>query len=183
LSFNVTWSSVDKVVKLDWETVNEIDIDYYIIERKAQDEANYHKVGKASAKGGRETVLYTMIDAEVVKGQIYEYRLTPVNLDGRTDGQYLANVIVPADKLTVNAYPNPVKDLLSIVIAGVEGNDVSIEILDNVGRRVMEKMMIERSNTAYEKVTMNLSDLPQGQYYIKVVSGQRVEIKKLVHVR
>jgi len=30
---------------------------------------------------------------------------------------------------------------------------------------------------------MDLSKLPQGQYYVKVVSGERVEIQKIVHFK
>jgi len=182
LSFNANWSKSEKVVKLNWKTINEIDIDYFIIEKRSESESEYEEVDRVNANGGRAITAYELDDSNVEKGIIYSYRLIPVNLDGKFDGYYNANIFVPADELTVRAYPNPVRDILNILITGSGNNEISVEILDNVGRRAIEKVTVDNINTN-DKVSINLEDLPQGQYYVKVVSGNDVRIMKLVHVR
>jgi len=183
LSFEASWNGKDEVVEIVWNTINEVDLDYFTVERRADEEEEFVEIATVDSKGGRFASKYGLKDPNVEGGMTYHYRLIPTNINGRSDGNYNARVFIPANKFTVKSYPNPVMDRLYVLISGNRDNDVSIEILDNVGRRVLEKVFVEKSNTTYEKVSMNLSDLPQGQYYIKVVSGQRVEIKKLVHVK
>ena len=70
-------------------------------------------------------------------------------------------------------FPNPCGDVLSIVLPTLDDH-ASIEILDISGKKIMD---IEPSA---HNVSIDLSDLTDGLYMVKVYSGNNTVIKKLV---
>ncbi|SDI08583.1 T9SS type A sorting domain-containing protein [Chryseobacterium jejuense] len=72
-------------------------------------------------------------------------------------------------KNTINIYPNPVKDILYIK----SSNEVTkAEIYDTVGR-VINSMGVKEN-------TVNVSDLPKGNYLIKLFLKDKVSVQKFI---
>ncbi|MBP2615653.1 T9SS type A sorting domain-containing protein [Chryseobacterium jejuense] len=81
----------------------------------------------------------------------------------------LATSEVKNDKNTISIYPNPVKDILHIK----SSNEVTkAEIYDTAGR-VINSMGIKEN-------TVNVSDLPKGNYLIKLFLKDKVSVQKFI---
>ncbi len=93
-------------------------------------------------------------------------------LDGFTykDAVISSNNEVLAGGLNINMYPNPAQDYLTIEIAD---DKADLQIFDLQGRLVRQEQLANQTNT------INTSDL-QGTYILKIISGKKVETKKLI---
>ena len=76
----------------------------------------------------------------------------------------------------ISVMPNPVKDLLTVNLAGVNSN-VSMTLTSSLGQVVYTSNGNEIKN---EKVTLNLSSLKSGIYILKMESTDGVVLKKIV---
>ena len=76
---------------------------------------------------------------------------------------------------TVNAYPNPVHDLLRISIAQDGGEVENLSITDMLGKTVQLPMTIEKNNTL-----LDCSSLQQGVYLLRVTFADHDEVVRIV---
>ncbi len=181
LEFNADWNEGQDVVGLIWSTMNEANLSYFELYRRAENEENFVKLADVEAVGGLSVESYGMIDPNIEFGLRYYYRLVPIDFDGQGKSKYEASVLIPGNEFKVNAYPNPVTDNLYIVISGEITGGFTVELLDNLGRKVINKVKVKGSSATYEKVRLDMRDLPQGTYYIRVVKGTKLELYKIVH--
>lgn len=81
----------------------------------------------------------------------------------------------------VSVYPNPASSEVRISFTGVVKNDVKIEMFNIVGSVVAT--MDVATNDLNDGVTINVSDLPEGIYLVKLTSGNQVTTKRIVVTR
>jgi len=74
--------------------------------------------------------------------------------------------LVKKDKLAI--FPNPVKSILNIAS---EGNVLSLEIFDNLGRSIIK---------AKNKKSVNVEDFPKGTYYLKIQTEDKMYYEKFI---
>ncbi len=74
---------------------------------------------------------------------------------------------------TVSLYPNPASTSVTLGLEGFEGES-QVEVVDMNGRVVM------RHEVRDAKLEMNVSELPQGAYFVRVTNGTRTAISKLI---
>ncbi len=81
--------------------------------------------------------------------------------------------IVPERSLveTIEAYPNPVQDKLTIRVPSRE--KVSIQMMDNQGREILS----EQIKGSYE---INMVDYPRGMYLLRLFTNDEVVIRKII---
>jgi len=73
----------------------------------------------------------------------------------------------------ISAYPNPVKDFISF--NNVEDiNEYKVSIIDFYGKEVISNLVNPR--------TVDLSNLPSGQYIIKIVYGDKIKYDKVIKI-
>jgi len=180
VSFDANWNNRDKVVDIKWDVESEINFDHYIVERRSEFENEFKSLKTVPAKEGNGPKSYIIKDANVIGGNTYYYRLKSIDLDGSMDLSDIRNVLIPQNGFNVTAFPNPVRDRLNILINGIESN-VRIKVFDEIGKQVMPDLSINNINRLNEKVELDVSNLPQGQYYIKVISGKNVKLLKIAH--
>lgn len=82
--------------------------------------------------------------------------------------------VTDESQLLFSILPNPAEDRISIVLPYLLSEDNSIEIYDNVGRKVTY-----RSNISKE-TEISVSNFPKGIYFVKVISGNKAITKKLL---
>ncbi|MBL4656822.1 MAG: T9SS type A sorting domain-containing protein [Flavobacteriales bacterium] len=75
--------------------------------------------------------------------------------------------------LALNIYPNPTTGLLYF---DLENNDVDVNILDMMGKRVHHAKLTDAA-------TVDLSLLPDGNYFIQIWDGSSIRSKKIVLIR
>jgi hypothetical protein len=81
------------------------------------------------------------------------------------------------ERLSVNLrlYPNPTTDQLTLDIAGAKRGQYQIQIIDILGREVLNKSV--DLVTSQFVMPLNVSDLDPGQYYLKLTDGVAVASK------
>ncbi len=74
---------------------------------------------------------------------------------------------------TMSLYPNPASTSVTLGLEGFEG-EVSIDVVDMNGR------VVYQTNTTSTTVTVDVTELSQGAYFVRVVSGTQTAVRKLV---
>lgn len=79
----------------------------------------------------------------------------------------------------LSIFPNPADPSFSIMWNRASGGNMEIEILDPLGRMV-KKRLFQAHTLSSDFIQMDISDLPSGNYLVKVISGQSVSASKLM---
>lgn len=166
--------SIDKV-KLDWNTAWEKNNSRFIVER-SYNAKKFSEIGSVEGKGStNQQSAYQFFDTSPFKGTNY-YRLRQVDLiaaGDNTENTTFSNIIsVNVSKEgAVSVYPNPTSDVVSIKL-DVPTSLFSWELLNVKGQ------IVEKSTSSKE---VSLKSLPQGEYILKMVTGNGdVYTKKLI---
>ena len=97
-----------------------------------------------------------------------------------------STVGVPQNKLTslqnVSVFPNPVNDLGSISYNLKKAGNVSIELIDMRGLRV-KQLYNQPETPGYHSQILNLSEVPSGVYFIKILVDLQKVSQKLITVQ
>ena len=84
---------------------------------------------------------------------------------------------VEADAIAIRAFPDPVRDLLTITIATTHGAQTSIILRDVVGQVVFAKELCIVSGERKEVIDM--SALARGVYTVEVLHGAASSVKRI----
>ncbi len=156
LFFNVKCNN--KKGHLNWATANEINNNYFTIER-SKDAINWKIIETVDGAGNSEqTMNYSFIDTESLTGTSY-YRLKQTDFDGNFE---YSNIIVLACKENssiINIYPNPNNG--KVIIDGVKQNAV-LMVFNSIGAKIIEQ------NISSGKTEIYLSKLANGIYFFQV---------------
>lgn len=156
--------------KISWTTSSEINNDYFTIE-KSVDALNWEIVSHIQGAGNSNQLInYSYIDESYESNnQTIYYRLKQTDFDGNFE--YFNVLPIKCEGATSPIiFPNPVTS--TITISGKEIN--KIEIIDVLGRIV--KRVI--SNAVNE--TINVSDLSNGTYVVKVYETNKISNQKII---
>lgn len=98
-----------------------------------------------------------------------------VGLEGNaiTSNEYVVEPV-----LSAIIFPNPVLDIVKVAFPiRNQGRDISIELFDLKGRALQR---IENRSVISETIPVDLTNLPDGTYLLKVVDGSQIITTKLV---
>jgi len=82
------------------------------------------------------------------------------------------------NKFEFSLYPNPSKENISVLLNLQHDSDVEISIL-NVNGQILSKKSVRRL-TGKNEIKIDTSDLPGGIYFVKVLTGGKMSVKKMV---
>lgn len=155
-------------VDLIWSTASESNNDYFIIER-SRDVVNWEFVTSTDGAGtSNEVISYYTTDDSPYLGRSY-YRLKQFDFDGASTTSEIRSVLIDEG---ISLYPNPTNS--SIVIHGSDLDGSQIKIYDVLGKEI--KVAI--TNGSIDEVSMDLSPLATGIYYLKTRSRNIKIIKQ-----
>ena len=161
---------------VSWETASEKNADHFEVEG-SRDGAVFSTIGTVKAAGvSAETRAYAFTDDRVLSG-IYYYRLKTVDLDGRFE--YSKTVSIDfATALTIQAYPNPLKEELRIDV-GLDKNagDIDVEIFDVVGRLTYQNRIPSGKENLH--LTIATAGFAPGAYIVRVKSKDHLWRQKI----
>lgn len=80
--------------------------------------------------------------------------------------------LVDVDMASISVYPNPAKNVVSISAPSAIDR---IEMMNVLGQKVYENATIGSENT-----TINVSDLDNGTYFVRIFCGNKMMTKKLI---
>ena len=164
----------NKTVLVKWSTASEINNSHFIVEHST-DATKFTQIGVVKGAGNTTSLTnYSYIHSNPVNGINY-YRLTQVDKNNTTALSYVIAVDMSEEVLgSISLFPVPVNNILNINFGNAEFNgNVSIKILDFVGRQLMTKQITV--NAKNQVSNMDVSKLNSGTYIINIVSENGTE--------
>jgi hypothetical protein len=79
----------------------------------------------------------------------------------------------------IKVYPNPATDMVNINIEGTTLSEFSVSVVDVDGKVRLWKLV----NYTTPSVSLNISDLPTGMYWVSIQKGDERIVKKMMKVR
>lgn len=168
-----TATQQNKQVALNWCTATEQNNNYFEVQRTI-DGAIFTTIGTVRGAGTTNVAQkYNLVDTKPLEGINY-YRLNQVDFDGKQ--AFSPTVSVEMDyKVNVNIMPNPAYDNVTIAIGG-ENSTTSVRIADATGRVLL------LINNISDKQNIDISQLPQGIYFIQISVDKENYIHRLVKI-
>ena len=157
-------------VKTTWAVADELNVSTYEVEH-ATDGNTFKKAGNVTATGNTN---YNFVHKSPVFGLNY-YRLKVVDANGMFKYSETRKVNFIGDgEPQIN--PNPAKDVLNISLpTNWVNKKVSIKIYSIEGKLVLNT---EIANPTY-LLNIDISNLPASQYYLKLMSNEKIISKKI----
>jgi hypothetical protein len=177
----LTATLVNTGVSVDWETASEINNHHFDIER-SRDGEQFEKIGE-KAGGGNSTVnlYYTIYDPNPYTGINY-YRLKQVDFDGTSKYSDKVYVVVHPEAGIVSVYPNPAQTDLWCDFYSEGTGKIQFEIMDVLGKTYFTQIQ-DAKKGLNEEVKFNISNLPQGVYFIRVKAADGSNIMPTSQMR
>lgn len=159
----------DKNVEINWETISELNSDYFIIERSS-DGINFEPLSQMqSSKNSSQIKQYNYIDENPLPNINY-YRLKLIEKDGSYRFSRIIDAILETEKIVINHIkPNPTKDMIHFEIHSSKKTDILIELTDFTGLKVYKELKNIEAGQSTEN--LNLQNLAQGVYILKISSA------------
>ncbi len=122
-------------ISLDWSTAQELNNDYFDVERSVN--ANdWTVVARVNGAGNSQTVKnYNAFDATPASGINY-YRLKQVDLDGKSNYSKTVSIRADGPKTAISVLTNPFHNSLSVTFNSATSQMVSARLLDITGKQV-----------------------------------------------
>ena len=156
-----------------WSTASEQNSERFDIERSI-DGTSFGSITSVRAAGNSDIEKkYEFIDKD---GGAYYYRLKKVD----ENGSYKYSDIVKVDceskrPVTINLYPVPAKDRLTVQVRSDKTVATTLQILDVAGRVVRTQSVV--ISNGVNNFSFDVDDLSAGQYIIRSVD-QQIQINK-----
>ncbi len=167
---NFTASTERNLVQLKWNTINEINVAEFAIER-SDDGRNFKTIGTEKAKNISSQQNYWFNDIEPLNGVAY-YKLKIIDKDGKFN--YSKTIIVNTNiKSNVSIYPNPAKSVITITYPKVSSNSTMI-ISTVEGKKVLVQTLMANSTQS----NINIASLTNGNYLVTIASGNEIITQK-----
>ena len=173
LNFQASLSN--NTVNCNWQTANEINTSYFIVQHSA-DGVKFTNLGKVYASGNSSTNRsYSFMDHSPSNGINY-YRLQMVDKDGK----FTYSKTIPINILIKSSfviYPNPVKNNLFIQVQHAVAEQATLQIMDMQGKIVQQKNY--QFMAGVTTLSMNTASLATGSYFI-IIKGQTTQKKLFI---
>lgn len=174
LSFQAQTTGKNNLLK--WQTANEVNTQSFDIERSANGK-NFEKVGNVKSVGTAKGA-YQFTDDVPLSGINY-YRLKMIDIDGSFTYSPVKSVVLGEGKTTnVSIAPNPAKGQVFVKLNADEAKAITFVLVDVTGKTVLT----ERKNleSGFNQLPLNVSNYPQGLYFLKIVDANTTETHRLV---
>lgn len=166
-------------IRLDWSTLQETDVDKFVIERQAQNETDFTTVGSAPSRGNSNSRRdYQFTDRNVQKNILYSYRIKMLNRDGSVKFTNIATAkIGNGNPFGFAIAPNPAANNIKLTFNNPLGKDAMLRIYD-VSGKYLASLALGNVNSA--STTINISAFNNGAYWIELSDNGLKQTRKLV---
>ncbi len=156
--------------RVDWNTASEDAGDVFTIQRSA-DGRNFSLLDVMNAKGTGST--YSYWDNNPVAGVNY-YRLKMTDAAQQvTHSKIVTATVKTIGTFTVEAYPNPVHNVLNIKVYGTQTGNANVRMMDITGKT------IQIVNVTENNATVNMNGMANGIYFIKYIDDNHQQTIKI----
>jgi len=176
-------------VKLDWRTETEVDNYGFEIERSQVNPKSeirspqFEKIGFAEGYGNSNSPKnYSFIDTEAKYGN-YSYRLKQIDTDGDFEYSKIIEIdagLIPNGFVLEQNFPNPFNPNTTIKFALFEEENATLKIYDILGNEVVTLFDDKTEAGRVYELDFDASLLPSGNYFYKLQTTEKVEVKKML---
>jgi hypothetical protein len=184
LHFDASCTTDRKSVNLKWATATEINNDYFTIERSA-DGINFDPIAIIKGAGNSNKILdYQWTDNDMLSGKVNYYRLKQTDYDGKSETFKPIPVRCNGSPLVfeLNLVQNPLLEKFLMYDLNIDQDGlVQMEIVDVLGNLIKTEPFYHRRGI--DRYHLNVSELPQGIYWLRATSNSRQQIVKFMRTR
>jgi hypothetical protein len=87
---------------------------------------------------------------------------------------------VSEDHFDITTSPNPFRDFTTVRIQKLESRTILYQLINNLGQVIQTKEAEVQSGST--TLHIDGSDVPSGQFYLKIIDGAKVAFEKLTHI-
>lgn len=176
---NFTAQHQNKIVKLNWQTTNQIDASSFNIQRST-DGVNFTDIGKVySINNGSFLNNYSFTDSlfnmAIQQASIY-YRLQEVDKNNSIIYGKIILLKLLNNSFEFQIYPNPMKDFLHLQFWNLQTSAL-INIFNINGQRVFSRQFNRISNG---ELQLDVSNLPAGLYIMQIQANEQSKKQKII---
>lgn len=167
-------------VQLKWTTSSEFNSSYFGIERST-DGSNFTELNQVKAAGNSSVEKhygYNDNTSPDAGSDVLYYRLKLTDADGKFKYSEILSVKLKAGLTDIKAYPNPVRDHLSIVFNSITQEPVLIRITDLNGKQLYRRSFNQGVSSNLQNV--DVSGYAAGTYFIQMITGKETKTIKFV---
>lgn len=166
VSFNI--SNFNGSSSISWQTATEINNDFFTIQHSLDGRTFKDIESIAGAGNSFETKSYSFVHKNPHSGMNY-YRLQQTDFDG-TESFSPVESIQFVGSGSWSIYPNPTTDQITVNLPETGDQNIAIAVYDLHGKLHKQFYFTGVSN----QLELPLSDLIQGQYFLKVLADNQV---------
>ncbi|MEX0636556.1 MAG: T9SS type A sorting domain-containing protein, partial [Ferruginibacter sp.] len=158
-------------VLLNWKTTNEIETDYFEVERSINHSNTFISISKISANSGSAVFSYSFLDKMIVESGVYYYRLKMLDKDGSYTYSEIRKVDIDSKPSSIFVYPVPVASAgkLQIVWPGTNGFQ-HYKLVSMEGKVVMQSRLPFNAGTATLQLHTNIKS---GTYLLQFFAAKQ----------
>jgi len=176
LEFN--GEAIGKDVQLTWSSANEINNDFFTIER-SKNGVDFEKISDVSSKGNSsQTQKYEFLDSRAYIGSSY-YRLSQTDLDGTYTELAIIEVETKSSNDRISLFPNP-NSGNRLTIGGISPDvKYQVSFVNTIGESVLKSTI----GNDYGEGELDVSELAIGVYFMSITDGETKWVEKFIKVR
>lgn len=165
-------------IQLLWETIQEKNNDYFVVER-SKDGEFFSDIGTTPSQGNSNSLqTYELIDQEPYHGINY-YRLRDVAFDGSIAYSQIVSVFIEGDNgLDITIFPNPSTGDAEIEVWTEIAGLHQIKIYDMTGKEVYLQQLVLGNQLWEGKI--KLPFLAQGAYVVTVSNAKKTRSRRFI---
>jgi hypothetical protein len=187
-------------VRLSWETTSETNNAGFEVQRRVEDaralgasryaggpkDGSWKKVGFVGSKTDGTTTeaqSYAYTDTELpYRADAPQYRLRQMDTDGSQTLTDPVTVEQPVERVELReTFPNPARQQVTVRFAVPSQQSVALQLYDLLGRQVQTSVQGEAEGR--QERQMDVSELPTGTYFLRLVAEGETRTQKLTVVR
>lgn len=158
-------------VNLSWQTASEMNNAGFDIERSSTGNSDWEKIGFVAGSGtSSEVHNYSFNDLSPLAGKNY-YRLNQKDLDGKSKISEVV-AVVSNNLARVSLYPTVTHSMITLSVPDNSLLNTEYAIFDNEGK------VIRKSLITSIRQTVDVSNLQNGMYFLKVQNGKALKFIK-----
>lgn len=169
----------EQQVRIQFSTISEVAVAYYIVEvargNAAYAAGQYQQLTRVNVTGQHQNT-YNYTDAVGINSITGYYRIAVHYRDGSVRYSY----VLPVVHINTNdwvAYPNPVKDNLTIKTQAEAGSKIYVQVFNGTGHLIHRAEVT--GNGFLQNYNLNTGNLASGVYFIRITANNQ---QKTIHV-
>ncbi|MEJ7737987.1 MAG: choice-of-anchor Q domain-containing protein [Chitinophagaceae bacterium] len=167
-------SASNCTAQIRWETLTELNNNHFTVEHSS-DGVNYIPLDIVPAKGNSNSKqLYSYSHLSAIKGNNY-YRIKQTDLNGVYTYGSVMVVNNSCDRLPIVAFPNPVKNSLTVSLPGTSRQ--TLTVYDGKGRQITQYIVnggthkINASRWSSGMYTLTIGEKGKTTYTVKIIKN------------